>query len=48
MASAFSKDLCQLIDKMNKMAQEYYDYSRPIYCAQKGFVDEVAKMTDIR
>ncbi|PID39588.1 MAG: glutaconyl-CoA decarboxylase subunit alpha, partial [Proteobacteria bacterium] len=37
-----------VIDKMNKMAREYYDNSRPEYCARKGFVDEVVKMTHIR
>ena len=42
------RDLQPVIDKMNQMAQEYHDYSRPLYCAQKGFVDEVARMTDIR
>ena len=37
-----------VIDKMNKMAQEYYDNSRPLYCAQKGLVDEISTMGDIR
>jgi glutaconyl-CoA decarboxylase len=37
-----------IIEEMNKLVQEYYDYSRPIYCAQHGLVDEVAKMTGIR
>jgi glutaconyl-CoA decarboxylase subunit alpha len=37
-----------IVDSMNKMAQDYHDNSRPIYCAQHGFVDEIAKMTDIR
>jgi glutaconyl-CoA decarboxylase len=37
-----------IIEEMNKLVQEYYDNSRPIYCAQHGLVDEVAKMTDIR
>lgn len=37
-----------VVDKMNKMAQEYHDYSRPVYCAQKGFVDEIAPMGDVR
>jgi glutaconyl-CoA decarboxylase len=30
------------------MAQEYYDNSRPIYCAKHGLVDEIVSMTDIR
>jgi glutaconyl-CoA decarboxylase subunit alpha len=37
-----------IIEEMNKLVKEYYDYSRPIYCAQHGMVDEVAKMTEIR
>ncbi len=36
------------IDKMNQMAKEYHDNSRPVYCAQKGLVDEVVKMSEIR
>jgi glutaconyl-CoA decarboxylase subunit alpha len=42
------KPLKPIIDKMNEMVQQYYDYSRPIYCAQNGMVDEIAKMTDLR
>lgn len=37
-----------VIEKMNKMVQEYYDYSRPVYCAKKGLVDEIASMSDVR
>jgi len=37
-----------IIDKMNQMAQEYHDNSRPVYCAQKGLVDEVAPLCRIR
>ena len=37
-----------VIEEMNKLVQEYYDNSRPSYCAQHGLVDEVSKMTDIR
>lgn len=43
-----NRPLGPVIDKMNEMVQSYYDNSRPIYCAQKGFVDEISKMTDIR
>ena len=39
------RPLDQIIENMNKMVKEYYDYSRPVYCARKGFVDEVAAMT---
>ncbi len=45
---AAGRPLQPVIDKMNQMAKEYYDNSRPIYCAQKGLVDEVVKMSDIR
>jgi len=37
-----------IIEEMNKLVQEYYDNSRPEYCARHGLVDEVSKMTDIR
>jgi glutaconyl-CoA decarboxylase len=37
-----------VIEEMNKLVQEYYDNSRPSYCAQHGLVDEISKMTDIR
>ncbi len=42
------RDLQPVIDAMNKMAKEYHDNSRPLYCAKQGFVDEVVKMSDIR
>jgi glutaconyl-CoA decarboxylase len=42
------RDLQPVIDAMNKMAKEYHDNSRPLYCARQGFVDEVVKMSDIR
>ena len=42
------KPLQPIIDKMNQMAKEYYDNSRPVYCARKGFVDEVIRMSEIR
>jgi glutaconyl-CoA decarboxylase len=42
------RDLGPVIEKMNEMVQQYFDYSRPIYCAQKGFVDEISKITDMR
>jgi len=37
-----------VIEKMNKMVQEYHDYSRPVYCAKHGLVDEIAPLNDIR
>jgi len=37
-----------VIDKMNALAIEYYQKSRPVYCAKTGFVDEVVSFADIR
>lgn len=42
------RPLGPVIEKMNEMVRGYYDNSRPLYCAQKGFVDEISKMTDLR
>ena len=57
-AAAFSRRLVKekdagnnlepVIEKMNALAQQYYDQSRPIYCAKAGLVDEVAPMTKMR
>jgi len=33
---------------MNKLAKQYYDNSRPIYCANRGFVDEIVSLPDLR
>ena len=41
-------DLTPTIDKMNQMIQEYYDKSRPAYCAKHGFVDEIVDLTAMR
>ncbi len=42
------KDLQDTIDKMNKLVKEYYDKSRPDFCARMGFVDEIADFPKIR
>lgn len=42
------KPLEPTIKKMNEMVQSYFDNSRPLYCAKKGLVDEVVKMTALR
>jgi len=42
------KPLEPVIEKMNEMVKQYYDYSRPLYCAKYGFVDETVPMTEIR
>jgi glutaconyl-CoA decarboxylase subunit alpha len=43
-----NRPLQPVIDKMNALAKQYHDQSRPIYCAKRGFVDEVVPFTDIR
>lgn len=42
------RPLKPIIEKMNILAQEYFEKSRPIYCAKTGFVDEVVSLADIR
>jgi glutaconyl-CoA decarboxylase len=42
------RSLEPVIEKMNDLAQQYYDQSRPVYCAQRGFVDEVVSFKDMR
>ena len=42
------RPLQPVIDKMNELAQEYYDKSRPVYCAKRGFVDEIVSLPDLR
>jgi glutaconyl-CoA decarboxylase len=37
-----------VIEKMNALAKDYYEKSRPAYCAKIGFVDEVVSFADIR
>ncbi|MGE3842917.1 MAG: carboxyl transferase domain-containing protein, partial [Vicinamibacterales bacterium] len=37
-----------VVDKMNELARKYYDTSRPAYCAQHGFVDEIVPLGDLR
>ena len=42
------RELQPVVDKMNAMAQSYYDNSRPLYCAQKGMVDEIVTLKAMR
>jgi glutaconyl-CoA decarboxylase len=42
------RSLEPIIEKMNELAQQYYDQSRPIYCAQRGYVDEIVSFKDMR
>ncbi len=42
------RPLAPIIDKMNELAREYNEKSRPFYCAKTGFVDEVVRFEAIR
>ncbi len=42
------KPLDDTIEKMNALVKKYYDRSRPLYCAQHGYVDEVVDFPAIR
>ncbi|OFZ84389.1 MAG: glutaconyl-CoA decarboxylase subunit alpha [Betaproteobacteria bacterium RBG_16_66_20] len=42
------KPLEPIAQKMNEMAQKYYDTSRPAYCARYGFVDEIVDLKALR
>jgi len=42
------KSLEPVIKAMNKTVQEYFEKSRPAYCAKMGLVDEIVKMSDLR
>jgi len=42
------KPLQPIADKMNEMAKKYYETSRPAYCAQHGFVDEIVDLKALR
>lgn len=37
-----------VIEAMNELVKLYYDYSRPIYCAQRGFIDEIVFFPNLR
>ncbi len=41
-------DLQPVIDKMNALAKQYYDQSRPDYCVKHGFVDEIVSLPKLR
>lgn len=42
------RDLEPILEKMNQMMVDYQEKSRPLYCAQRGFVDEVIALPDLR
>lgn len=42
------RPLGPVIDKMNEMVKHYEDTSGPLFCAKKGFVDEIVRFHDLR
>lgn len=42
------RPLQPVIEKMNQLAKDYQDQSRPVYCASRGFVDEIVSFPDLR
>ncbi len=42
------KPLQPIADKMNEMAKKYYDTSRPAFCAEHGYVDEIVDLKALR
>jgi glutaconyl-CoA decarboxylase len=42
------RSLDPVIEKMNALAQQYHDQSRPVYCAKAGLVDEIVPMAKVR
>ena len=47
-AKKAGEDMTPIIGKMNEMIQMYTDKSRPKYCTEKGMVDEIVDVTDLR
>jgi glutaconyl-CoA decarboxylase subunit alpha len=42
------KPIEPVLEKMNRIVDDYYRYSRPLYCAQAGFVDEIVPLGSLR
>ena len=45
---AAGRPLEPVVDKMNALAQEYHEKSRPLFCAKTGMVDEIVAIKDLR
>jgi glutaconyl-CoA decarboxylase len=37
-----------VIEKMNQLARDYHDKSRPLFCAKTGMLDEIVPISDLR
>jgi glutaconyl-CoA decarboxylase len=42
------RPLGPVIEQMNALARQYREQSRPVYCAVRGFVDEVVRFEELR
>jgi glutaconyl-CoA decarboxylase len=42
------RSLEPVIEKMNKLAKDYHEKSRPLFCAKNGLVDEIVPLRDLR
>jgi glutaconyl-CoA decarboxylase len=42
------KPLDPVIERMNDLVRKYYETSRPLFCAKRGYVDEVVSLPDMR
>lgn len=42
------RPLQPVLDQMNAMVRQYQEESRPVYCARRGFVDEVVRFEELR
>ena len=45
---AAGRPLAPIIEKMNELAQDYHEKSRPLFCARAGMIDEIIALADIR
>ena len=45
---AAGRPLEPIIEKMNELARDYHDKSRPLFCARAGMIDEIIALADIR
>lgn len=46
--SRAGRDIGPVLEKMNALAQQYHEQSRPKYCARTGLLDEIVDMTALR
>jgi glutaconyl-CoA decarboxylase len=42
------RPLDSIIDQMNRLAQDYHEKSRPLFCAKMGLVDEIVPLNNLR